>query len=513
MSTIRDNWRIALLIVAVAVSLFLLFSPTMGTASAASNGPTNLKYGLQLSGGTSIRAPLVGWTAEGIQYDGSNTTAVEDAVSDRLPGVPTRNVEMVSPATRGESSWALEVRDNVTKSAVQSAVSGAGLSPDTVRPGVTKPTRQETVTILQDKIDETGIQGGQVRSVFSVGTQRHLITVEVPSANRTEVLNLLNDRGRVQVLAYHGADRNGTTVYTNRTTLTNDDFQRVSVPQQSAQGPYVSVVVKEQVAPRFREDMIQTGIASQGGSGCGFPREGSCLLIVNDGEIVGQFGMEPSLANSMRSGAWGSSNQRTFILPTGNFSAAQRLSVNLRAGELPTGLAIRQGTVEYVSPTLGASARLNALVAAIVAVLAVSVVVGLRYGDFRIAVPMVLTGLAEVVLMLGFASGVGLALGLSHIAGFIAVIGTGVDDLIIIADEIMQEGDVATDRVFRSRFRKALWVIGGAAATTIVAMSPLAVMSLQDLQGFAIVTIVGVLLGVLVTRPAYGDILRNLVMD
>jgi preprotein translocase subunit SecD len=101
---------------------------------------------------------------------------------------------------------------------------------------------------------------------------------------------------------------------------------------------------------------------------------------------------------------------------------------------------------------------------------------------------------------------------LSHIAGFIAVIGTGVDDLIIIADEILQQEGVATGRVFQNRFRKAFWVIGAAAATTIVAMSPLMVLSLGDLSGFAIVTIVGVLIGVLVTRPAYGDILRNLIL-
>jgi preprotein translocase subunit SecD len=111
---------------------------------------------------------------------------------------------------------------------------------------------------------------------------------------------------------------------------------------------------------------------------------------------------------------------------------------------------------------------------------------------------------------LGFAAGIGYPLDLSVIAGFIAVIGTGVDDLIIIADEVMAEGDVTSRRVFQSRFRKAFWVIGAAAATTIIAMSPLAILSLGDLQGFAIFTILGVLVGVLVTRPAYGDILRAL---
>ncbi len=83
----------------------------------------------------------------------------------------------------------------------------------------------------------------------------------------------------------------------------------------------------------------------------------------------------------------------------------------------------------------------------------------------------------------------------------------------IIADEVLDEGDVSSARVFQSRFRKAFWVIGAAAATTIIALSPLAVLSLGDLKGFAIITILGVLIGVLITRPAYGDILRRLLTD
>jgi len=76
----------------------------------------------------------------------------------------------------------------------------------------------------------------------------------------------------------------------------------------------------------------------------------------------------------------------------------------------------------------------------------------------------------------------------------------------------MQRGEIDTSRVFESRFRKAFWVIGAAAATTVIAMAPLAAVSAGDLFGFAIITIVGVLIGVLITRPAYGDILRVLVL-
>ncbi|HMB49894.1 MAG TPA: preprotein translocase subunit SecD, partial [Natronoarchaeum rubrum] len=78
---------------------------------------------------------------------------------------------------------------------------------------------------------------------------------------------------------------------------------------------------------------------------------------------------------------------------------------------------------------------------------------------------------------------------------------------------VLDEGDVSSGRVFDSRFKKAFWVIGAAAATTIIAMSPLAILSLGELRGFAIITILGVLIGVFITRPAYGNILRRLKTD
>jgi len=47
-----------------------------------------------------------------------------------------------------------------------------------------------------------------------------------------------------------------------------------------------------------------------------------------------------------------------------------------------------------------------------------------------------------------------------------------------------------------------------AASTTIVAMLPLMYMGLGALKGFAIVTIVGSLMGVLIARPAYAAIVN-----
>jgi preprotein translocase subunit SecD len=44
-----------------------------------------------------------------------------------------------------------------------------------------------------------------------------------------------------------------------------------------------------------------------------------------------------------------------------------------------------------------------------------------------------------------------------------------------------------------------------------IAMLPLALMDLSTLRGFAIVTILGVLVGVIITRPAYGRIIMAIL--
>jgi preprotein translocase subunit SecD len=261
--------------------------------------------------------------------------------------------------------------------------------------------------------------------------------------------------------------------------------------------------------------MRSNGFTSpEGVSACGegVPTEREyCIVTVLDGTVVFEASMGPDLARGIESGDF--ERDQSFVTTAENRSAATELRLNLQAGALPTSLDFDRGTESFISPALAENFKLYSLITGLVAVFAVVVVVFFRYGDPKVAAPMVVTALSEVAILLGFAAAVGMALDLSHIAGLIAVIGTGVDDLIIIADEVMAQGDVSSARVFRNRFRKAFWVIGAAAITTIIAMSPLAFLQLGDLRGFAIVTILGVIVGVLVTRPAYGDILRSLLTD
>ena len=152
----------------------------------------------------------------------------------------------------------------------------------------------------------------------------------------------------------------------------------------------------------------------------------------------------------------------------------------------------------------------RSLLAALIAVITVGFVVYYRYREASIVLPMVLTNLAEMVILLGIVRFI-IQLDLATIAGLIAVLGTGIDQLIIITDEILHEGKVPSPNLYLKRLSRALGIILASAATVVVAMVPLVLMDLSTLRGFAIVTILGVLIGVLITRPAYGRIIMAIL--
>ncbi|WP_115864820.1 preprotein translocase subunit SecD [Halorussus litoreus] len=527
MIDLRDNWRLVLLALFIFASVFALFAPGVGggapdagaNASAVEQGgggPTNLQYGLELSGGTRMRAPVNGVTAEGVQIpQGTQADAVQRQVAGNLSAADLGdvNVRFTNTSTTVEA-----FSENVTADELGAALDAAGYEYETVRPGVTDQTRTDIVRILKDKISRAGLSGGQVQQV-STANGGDFVVIEMPNVNQSEVETLVTERGQVQVVATFPSDNqsaNGTE-YRRVPLLTQGDFRSVGTAQDTrGTGPHVPLTLNDEAAQEYTRAMNEYGFtSSEGIYACRRTADnpGYCLQTVVDGDVVYSADMSDGLAESLRNAAARGDSVNNFFMTTTNMSQARELQIHLQAGALPASLNMDEGTAYYLAPSLAEEFKLYSLITGLIAAVAVTVVVFLRYGDPKVAAPMLVTALSEVLILLGFAAAIRLPMDLSHIAGFIAVIGTGVDDLIIIADEVMSEGEVNSSRVFQSRFRKAFWVIGAAAATTIIAMSPLAVLSLGDLQGFAIITILGVLVGVLITRPAYGDILRSLLTD
>ena len=137
------------------------------------------------------------------------------------------------------------------------------------------------------------------------------------------------------------------------------------------------------------------------------------------------------------------------------------------------------------------------------------------------AIPILITTISEIIIILGVASIIHWNIDLAAIAGLIASVGTGVDDQIIITDEVLHH-DSENTRHRRTRtqmnVKNALFIIFASAGTLIAAMLPLAYVGfargssgIGTIAGFAFTTIIGVLIGVFITRPAYAKFIEIFV--
>jgi preprotein translocase subunit SecD len=183
----------------------------------------------------------------------------------------------------------------------------------------------------------------------------------------------------------------------------------------------------------------------------------------------------------------------------------------LGAGSLP--VPIEEISKETLSPTLRENFLSTVLWMGIVALLAVTLVIYIRYRNWKFVAPIIFVSAAEVFLILGFASLIKWNLDLAALAGILAAIGTGIDDQIIITDELSKEKDEKEERSLVARIKGAFFIIFATAATTFATMFPIILFGfgLGKLVGFALIIIAGVTIGVFITRPAFAEIVKYLM--
>ena len=179
----------------------------------------------------------------------------------------------------------------------------------------------------------------------------------------------------------------------------------------------------------------------------------------------------------------------------------------LQSGALPTEIEVEQ--MNTISPSLGAQFMRIALMGIVFAIIAVSIVIFIRYRDPKIVIPIIVTSITEALLVLGIAGMIQWTIDLPAIAGLIASIGTGVNDQIIITDEIDKKREKEQLNMKR-KIKNAFFIVFSAAATIVAAMIPLLTVGAGGVMGFAFTTIVGVFVGILITRPAYAKVLEYL---
>ncbi|MBX4196748.1 MMPL family transporter [Candidatus Pacearchaeota archaeon] len=183
----------------------------------------------------------------------------------------------------------------------------------------------------------------------------------------------------------------------------------------------------------------------------------------------------------------------------------KKLQTILITGSLPYKLEIVK--LDTISPFLGKEFTRSIMLLALVVFIAVSVVLFVKYRKIKITLAVILTMFCEAFITLGIAALIKWNLDAPSIAGIIAGMGTGVNDQIVLIDEAVNDKETSSAK---ERIKRALFIIFGAFFTIVAAMLPLFWAGAGLLRGFALTTIIGVSVGILITRPAFADILRKL---
>jgi preprotein translocase subunit SecD len=359
----------------------------------------------------------------------------------------------------------------------------------TYKEGVSTETRDLTKSILSDKLNSFGLKDIPVRTVGE-----DYILIDFAGIDLATAKEIAEKPGKFEI-------RIQTTGNETQHVLYGDSIVSVGIPGFVDNQWHTPFTLNEEGARALQKVALETGAVDD-------PESHYLNMYLDDVKIYGA-PLSYDAAAKLRDApiySWEASTGTDEAAKT----EAKTLQVHLRSGALPVNVVLVGSG--HVDAGLGAQFKTASVIAGLISLVAVAAVVYFRYRRPEILVPMIGTSISEVIMILGFAALIKWQLDLAAIAGIIASIGTGIDHLIIITDEVLQEGKLpSTKKVFSSRISKAFVIILGAASTVIIAMSPLVVMGFGTLKGFAIVTIIGVFIGVIVARPVYGVVIQELL--
>jgi preprotein translocase subunit SecD len=560
MSLLEDlskDRRVVLYAVVLAVAIILI-------------GTLGLKFGLDLQGGSYLQLQLEGAVAQvdvtpekilETQFNASSVQKLGNAYIVMVPGkvkatlpddlgysgskmVEQNNVTKITITAVdtdiitnylkksmdadvkivGVAPVQYEIRTNVTRESLNAILAPVGgkvsAGENTFVEGLTVETVDETKNVLDSKLNRLGLQDIRVRVV-----DNKYILIDLAGMDVATAQDVVGKPGKFEIRIQTD---NNQTIH----VLYGDAVASVDIPQGDRSGGWgVPFTLSEEGAAVFQKAAIDAGAVKN--------PDAHPISMYLDKDQVFSAPLAAELAGSLQKVPVRTLEARVGSGDLGS-TKAKELYIHLREGALPVNVAI-VGSGQ-VSAALGKQFKVQMVIAGLIALLAVAAMVFYRYREKRIVLPMVATSFSEVVMMLGIWSLGGIWFGwqldLASLAGIIMVIGTGVDQLVIITDELIRGSEgvpVASDRsikeraaeaaeksgagkavatsskVYLSRLSRAFTIILGAAATTAVAMLPLLYMGFGALTGFALIIIVGVILGTAIARPAYGRIIGHIL--
>ncbi|PAV03872.1 preprotein translocase subunit SecD [Methanobacterium bryantii] len=348
-------------------------------------------------------------------------------------------------------------------------------------------TMGTVTTVLDKRLNAFGVSDIKVRAS---GDQD--VIVEIANVQPDQVAKLIGTPGKFEAKI------------NNQTVITGSDIVSVKTYSVTGNNWEVPFTLSVDGAKKF-------AVAAQG-------KTGQPVDFYLDNQLISSPEIGADVANGVPT---------TDVQITGSNSTkdaavneAKGIQAVLQSGSLPVSVSI--AGIQGISADLGDQFRTGALMAGLLALIVVALIVFVRYKRPILVLPIVFTSVAELVIILGVMSiSHSVELDLAAIAGIIAAIGTGVDDQIIITDEVLKRGKVSKRRRtgLNLKIKGAFFIIYASAATLIAAMIPLFYVGITRgltgiglLSNFAITTILGVLIGIFVTRPVYAKFMEKFVV-
>ncbi|MEK6820302.1 MAG: preprotein translocase subunit SecD [Nanoarchaeota archaeon] len=365
----------------------------------------------------------------------------------------------------------------------------------------------DLIVVTSNRLNVFGISDVTVRKVSDLSGNNFML-VEVAGATPTELKELVAQQGKFEAkigneTVFIGGKKDITSVCRNDAACA-----RIESCSAIQQGDYAcrfsfTVYLSEEAAERHAGVTKDLGVnVTEGGKYLD-----KKLDLYLDDKLVDSLFISEDLKGRVTtqiavSGSGVGETQQDALAAAQN--SMKKLQTILITGSLPYKLEIVK--LDTISPLLGREFTKNIILLALVAFISVSLILFIKYRKLKITLSVILTMFSEVFITLGIATFIKWNLDAPAIAGIIAGMGTGVNDQIVIIDESVSNLSIS----IKERIKRAFFIIVGAFFTIIAAMLPLFWTGAGLLRGFAFTTIIGVSVGILITRPAFADILRKI---
>ncbi len=396
--------------------------------------------------------------------------------------------------------------ENIPRTRIQTGLDLRGGARALVQPDVpvSDLEMQDLVDVSRNRLNVYGLSDVNIRGVSDLSGNRFML-VEVAGATPSDLEQLISQQGKFEAkiankTVFSGGEKDISDVCRN-------DASCASVtgcfPSQSG---YVcnfafTVFLREEAAQKHA-DMTRNLSLDETGN---YLNE-SLILFVDDKEVDSLLissNLRGQVTTQIQIQGSGTGATQDEAIKDAR-SSMNQLQTILLTGSLPYKLGIVK--LDTISSLLGGNFAYSIIIAMVGAILAVSVIVFIRYRKIKSSLALLFTSFSELLIILGFAALIRWNLDLPSIAGILATIGTGVDQQIVILDEASRSKVLS----MKDRMKRALSIILSAYLTVVVAMIPLYWAGAGLFKGFALTTIIGVTVGVLITRPAFADIIKKI---